>query len=309
MKNIKGIALALISSGTFGLIPLFSIPLLAAGMDSPSVLFYRFLISAIMMAVVCLIQKKSFRIPLKHIFAIFILSLLYAFTALFLILSYNYIPSGIATTIHFMYPILVSIIMVVFFREQKSVILFLAAILSVVGVVLLCWTGGDAVQFKGIVIASLTILTYATYIIGINKSEAGKIDTEILTFYILAFGALVFLVTALLKNNSISPIGDTPSFVRLLLLALLCTVISDVTLIMAIKQVGSTITSILGSMEPLVAVFVGVIVFSEHFDLLSFLGIILIIVSVGFVVARGTKQNKIKKSACAIEKQHHNPVA
>lgn len=304
MKSIKGIALALISSGTFGLIPLFSIPLLAIGMDSPSILFYRFLISAIIMGTICLFQKKSFKIPIKHIFVIFLLGLLYAATALLLILSYNYIPSGIATTIHFMYPILVSIIMMLFFKERKSAILFLAAVLSVIGVVLLCWTGGANIKMQGIIIASLTIVTYAVYIVGINKTEAGRINTEVLTFYILACGALIFFIAALFSGG-IAPIPDRASFVRLFLLALFCTVVSDLTLVMAIKLVGSTITSILGSMEPLVAVAVGVVVFSEHFDAYGFVGIVLIILSVTLVVRKSSTQNKLKESAKEVEK-HQN---
>lgn len=295
MKNIKGIIFALVSSGTFGLIPLLSIPVMETGMGAPSILFYRFLFSTLMMGGICLLKKESFKISTQHLTTIFALSLLYAATALLLIFSYNYIPSGVATTIHFMYPILVSILMVIFFKERKSIILIFAAILSLFGVILLCWTGGEDVKLTGILIASLTIVTYATYIVGINQTKAGRINAEILTFYILLFGALIFLIFGA-TTTGLESIPNTESFVRIFLLALLCTVVSDLTLVYAIKLVGSTITSILGSMEPLVAVIVGIFYFSENFTFSSFCGIILIVLSVVLVISKSAKKQNQTKS-------------
>lgn len=295
MKNIKGIIFALVSSGTFGLIPLLSIPVMETGMGAPSILFYRFLFSTLMMGGICLLKKESFKISTQHLTTIFALSLLYAATALLLIFSYNYIPSGVATTIHFMYPILVSILMVIFFKERKSIILIFAAILSLFGVILLCWTGGEDVKLTGILIASLTIVTYATYIVGINQTKAGRINAEILTFYILLFGALIFLIFGA-TTTGLESIPNTESFVRIFLLALLCTVVSDLTLVYAIKLVGSTITSILGSMEPLVAVIVGIFYFSESFTFSSFCGITLIVLSVVLVISKSAKKQNQTKS-------------
>lgn len=286
----------MISSGTFGLIPLFSIPLMNDGMNTPSILFYRFLFSTILMGVICLFRKENLKIPGKHILTIFRLSFLYAATALLLMYSYNYIPSGIATTVHFLYPILVSIIMVLFFKEKKSIIIFLAAILSLIGVFLLCWTDVEHIKAIGIFIVSGTVITYAFYIVGINQSEAGKIKTEVLTFYILMFGGFIFFLFTFFANG-IESIPNIQSWGRLLALALFATVISDLTLILAIKHVGSTITSILGSMEPLVAVSVGVLCFSEHFSLVSLLGISLIITSVTMVVLKSANKSSAPSSS------------
>lgn len=289
MKSFKGILLALVSSGTFGLLPLFSIPLLMEGMGEPSILFYRFLISAIIMGAICLMRGENLKINAHYLKAIIPFSIMYAATALLLLYSYNYIPSGIATTIHFLYPIMVSMLMVLFFKEKKSVILFIAAVLSIIGVALMCWTNTANIQLAGLIIAGLTVVTYSLYIISINQSKAGKeIKADVLTFYVLLFGAIIFLFFALF-NGGIQAIPSIEAFGRLTALALFATVISDLTLIMAIKYVGSTISSILGSMEPLVAVMVGVIYFSEYFDSYSLFGIILILVSVILVVSKTSR--------------------
>ncbi|WP_280673258.1 MULTISPECIES: DMT family transporter [unclassified Dysgonomonas] len=303
MKSFKGISYALISSGTFGLIPLFSIPLLGEGMSQASVLFYRFLISAILMGSICLLRKKDFRIDRKHMLPVVVLSLFYASTSLLLLFSYSYIPSGISTTIHFLYPILVSIIMVAFFKEKKSTILFLAAALSVIGVLVLCWTDAANVKFAGVLIAAATIITYSTYIVGLNQTSASKIDAEVLTFYVLFLGACLFFIFAL-ATTGIGTIPSFPAFGRLFLLALLPTVVSDLTLILAVKNIGSTVTSILGSMEPVVAVLVGVFYFSEHFDIVSLAGITLIITSVIMVVVRSSKKKELEPIPQLVK--HHN---
>lgn len=291
MKSLKGIIYALISSGTFGLIPLFSIPLmLDSHMGLPSILFYRFLFSTLLMGGICFFKKENFKISKKNIITIGWLGTLYAATAMCLIYSYKYIPSGLATTIHFLYPIAVSFLMVAFFKERKSIVLFLAAILSLLGVTLLCWSGEGSISMIGVAIASLTVITYSVYIVGINQSSVNKMSPEILTFYILLSGAVLFFIFAATSSTGIESIPNVTAFWRLSLLAFLPTVISDLTLILAIKYAGSTITSILGSMEPLVAVLIGVLYFSEYFNLNSAFGILLILVSVSLVIVFGRRK-------------------
>lgn len=290
MKNLKGVVLALVSSSTFGLIPLFSVPLLKEGLQIPSIMFYRFLFSTLIMGVACLLQKRNFSIQLNKLTIIFALGLFYAFTAIGLIFSYTFIPTGIATTIHFLYPVLVTVIMVFLFKERKSLSLILSAILSIVGVAFLCWSGNTILNPIGIIVALSTVVTYAVYIVGVNKSGVGEIDSHILTFYILLVGAIVFCIFGLFSTG-IQPISSSKEWFNLLLLAFLPTVISDLTLILAIKYAGSTTTSILGSMEPLVAVCIGVYFFSESFGYQNFVGLLLVIMSVILVIL--SKRNSV----------------
>ena len=291
-SNIKGILFALISSGTFGLVPLFSLPLMVPSLrpegilaiSVPTILFYRFLFSSITMGAVCSFKKMSLKINLKDIGMIFLLALLYAATAKFLVDSYEYIASGLATTIHFLYPIFVSFIMISFFKEKKSTILLIAALLSLLGVGFMCWHGETSKGLAtGLILSAITVFTYGLYIIGLNKSRVSQIPVETLTFYVLFFGCIIFFVYALLTTG-IEPINLTSDWVNLILLGFFATFISDLTLVLAIKYAGSTITSILGSMEPVVAVLIGSFFFAEHFDMYSALGLLLVLSSVTLVI-------------------------
>ena len=105
-------------------------------MSAATVLFYRMGVGALLIGAVALVQKKSFAVSLIELLKILVLGVLYAGTSLALIISYSYIPTGIATTIHFLYPIF-ALIMVSLFKEKCSFGLIAAAVVSLIGVALL----------------------------------------------------------------------------------------------------------------------------------------------------------------------------
>lgn len=290
VRGTSGVICAVLSSATFGMIPLFSVPLLDAGLASSSILCYRFLLATVMMAFVMFVSGREFKLHRATFGIGLLLSLLYAATAILLIESYKYIPSGVATTIHFLYPLAVTIIMSFIFRESTSVATYVAVVMSLAGVALLAWGKHFEGDFpRGVVLALSTVVTYALYIVGVMKSRAANVDTIVLTFYVLLFGAVFFFLYAF-ATDGVEPIRNWNNWRDIILLAFVSTVISDLLLVMAIKRIGSTMTSILGSMEPLTAVIIGVAYFNEHFDLASVVGLILIIVAVTLVIISSGKQ-------------------
>ena len=285
MRNFKGIIYAIISSTTFGLIPLFSLPLLHVGMATPAILFYRMLLSALMMGAVALTMRRNLRISGHDALTLFLLSLMYAATSLGLLRSYDYIPSGVATTVNFLYPLVVTIAMTLFFHERSSIWIAVAVFISLVGVALLAWGdgGGTKDSVRGLAFAGITVVTYAVYIVGVMKSRTAMLDSLVVAFYVLAFSAGIFLVYAL-TTSGIGVVHTWHTWRNLLLLALLPTVLSNFTLVLAIQQIGPTMTSILGSMEPLTAVLIGVVHFGERFNLDAGAGLILVITAVIIVI-------------------------
>lgn len=289
MKNIKGILYAITSSATFGLIPLFAIPVLRTGeMGTLSILFYRFGFGALMMGALALMGGKSFRISAREAGTLALFGFNYVATALGLLYSYNLVTSGVATTIHSLYPIVVSAIMILLFKEKKSPVLLLATVISVCGVWLLCWTEGE-MSVKGIVILLGTVVTYSIYIVSMSRSKVRRLDPMPLNFYILAVAAgLVGSVSFF--EGGVAIIPDNFILGNLLLLAFIPTVISNIALILAVKFAGSVKTSILGAMEPATAIAVGVFYFNEPFSLRNLLGFGLIVVATILVVASNSKR-------------------
>lgn len=134
MSSFKGFCYGIATSVTFGLIPLFTLPLMAKGMAFDSILFYRFLFATIALGIMLKVKKESFSIERKDIPLIILLGVFYTASAPFLFWGYNFMGSGMATTLHFTYPVFVTLLMLVLFREKASWMTWLAIVMAVFGV-------------------------------------------------------------------------------------------------------------------------------------------------------------------------------
>ena len=284
MFNWKGFICGVVTSATFGLIPLFTLPLLSGGMNVPSILFYRFLIATVLMGAFMAATGRSFKVNRKEFWVLAGLSLLYIGSAVFLFWSYHYLASGIATTMMFLYPVFVALIMITVFKERNSIWTMAAILLAVCGVALLSWNGkGGGVSWTGILLAVLSGFSYGIYIISVNKSCVKDMSSTKLTFYVFIFTALFLLAgTGLL--GKLQGVATPKAWMNLLLLAVIPTVVSNITLVAAIKAIGSTFASVLGAMEPVTAMTVGVLVFGEPFTHTTALGVVMIIFAVTMVI-------------------------
>lgn len=283
--HFKGFLSALVTSSTFGLIPLFTLPLMAAGMHFPSILFYRFGIAALMLGGILLFKGQDLRVTRPQLKTLAGLSLFYDGSAVFLLWSYHYLASGVATTINFLYPVFVMVIMIYVFKEPKSLWTFVALGLAFGGVAVLSLGGsmGGLPSPLGIGIDLLSALSYALYIVCVNRSCVKELGLLKLNFYIFLFASVGLLLLAL-GTGQFQRVPDIESDVNLTMLALVCTVASNMTLVYAVKHLGSTLTSVLGAMESVTAVCVGVWVFGEPFTRVVALGIGLIVAAVLTVV-------------------------
>lgn len=290
MSRLKGLMFGVISSSTFGLIPLFALPAIQGGIGVDSVMFYRFGISALVLGIWLLIRQHDLRINFRELLTLSGLGMFYAMTALLLTTSYLYIPSGIATTIHFLYPVVVTAVMILFFKDKISLPLILATFMAISGVYLLSNNGtAGNISLKGLLLVLTTVVTYALYIVGVNKSCVHKMDGLKLTFYVLFVGAVVFGLNLLVKGVPLDLIPDFRIGIYLVLLALIPTLISDFTLILSVQHVGSTTTAVLGCMEPMTAVAMGVLFLQEQLGIWQFLGMLVILMAVSMVILANGK--------------------
>lgn len=290
MNNIKGFAFGILTSATFGLIPLFTLPLMAKGMQFDSILFYRFLFASLALTGIMVAKKESFHIEKREIPVLVLLGFFYTASAMFLFWGYNFMSAGIATTFHFTYPIFVTLIMLLVFREKTPRITLVAIALAICGVARLSIGEGEMkMSALGVIIVLLSAVGYALYITTVNKSRIRNMTGRKLTFYVFIVSTLLFAVKAG-TNEGIQPIPDAMSLLNLVLLALVPTVISNITLVLAVHNIGGTLTAVLGAVEPITAVCVGVLVFGEPFTPNLATGILLIIVAVTLIILAKTIQ-------------------
>ena len=286
--KVKGYLLGAVAAATYGMNPLFALPLYADGMDADSVLFFRYLFAIPMLGAMILFRGRSFKVSMHDTLRLVFMGIMVAASSLALFLSYNYMAAGIASTMLFVYPILVAVIMVLFYKEKPSLLTMLCILLAISGIALL-YRGGDGatLSLTGTLLVFLSALTYAIYIVGVNHSSLKDVATLTVTFYVLLFGVGLFLVRILLGDGLTFPTrwylwGNAVA------LALFPTAISFLCTTTAIKYIGSTPTAILGALEPVTAVVIGITVFGEAFTLREGVGLVLIVSAVTLVIAGGS---------------------
>lgn len=287
-QRLQGIFYAALSSATFGLAPFFTLLLLGAGYSPFEVLAYRWGVAALFLGLCARAGGRSLRLQSAQAGAVLLLSVLRAATSLCLVVAYANIASGVASTIHFMYPLAVALAMMCFFREKRSGRVLGAVAVSIGGAVLLSAGNVDFSQgdtLLGIGAACTSVLTYGAYIIGVRKSGAASMDSTVLTGWVTALGALFFVAGGMLTGG-VRLETDGLAWGCILGLALPATAVSNMTLVLAIQRIGPTLTSVFGALEPLTAVIVGATFFREPFTLQGAAGIVLIVLAVGIVVFR-----------------------
>ena len=259
----KGYILGIIAAAAYGMNPLFALPLYKAGMNPDSVLFFRYLFAIPVLGIMIKARGRNFKLQRKEVLPLVIMGLLVALSSLALFLSYNYMEAGIASTLLFVYPIMVALIMAFVFKEKLTLLTISCILLALVGIGLLYKTSsGSTLSTTGIILVMVSALSYAIYIVGVNRSILKEIATLKLTFYILLFGMTLFLVRVDF-GKSLLTVDTWYLWGNLIALAIFPTAISFLCTTQAVQYIGSTPTAILGALEPLTAVFFGVTVFGE----------------------------------------------
>ncbi len=286
-KNaIIGYPAGIITGITYGLNPLFAVPLMNNGAAIESILFFRYSFAVVLLGAFLMLTKQSFKITAKQAGVLLTLGLLYTSSSILLFEAYNYIASGLATTLIFLYPVLVAIIMV-FLRVVPSWPVWLAIAATFGGVIIMTQgNGGESINPIGVALSMGSAFVYAMFIVIINRNNAiATVSNTLLTFYSLAVGAIVFWGKISFSDTAITTgITTSNDWLNLIGLALLPTIVSTATLAIATRNIGATKASVLGVFEPITAILIGTLMFGEPLTTNIIAGIGIAIVAVTFMI-------------------------
>lgn len=280
-----------IAAASYGTNLLFALPLYARGLNVNSVLFYRYAIAVLIYALwLKFVKKISFKITKKELLPIFALGVLYSISSITLFSSFQFIEAGVACTILFIYPVIVALIMSIFFKEKLTKTVIGSIFLTSIGILLLYkGKNGISLNINGIILVLFSALSYALYMIGINTIKPiQKINRAKLTFYVMTAGLTVYIYN-ILTTTPLQTLSTPSMWVFAIGLALFPTIISLETITISIKLIGSTTTAILGALEPLTAIFFGIIFFHEQMTVRIASGVILILIGVFQIILNKKK--------------------
>lgn len=292
--TLNGLFYAAISSASFGFSPLFSLALISLGFTNFDVLSYRWLTAAIVLVIYASAKKKALKLTnFDEIWKVVLLSMLRALTSITLLIGYANIASGIASTINFMYPVIVAMCMMIFYGEDRSWANVIAIVISILGVYLMANGDGLVIQGRnttlGLVCSIISAFSFAAYFLAMKKTRADKIESVKFTTWMMLLCAAYFIIGAFIVDGRITLAINFKSWLNILGLGLWATMVSNFTGVKAVRRIGPTLTSILGALQPLTAVVLGILFLDEHLGPRTFVGITLILVAVFIIIMHQKK--------------------
>lgn len=294
--KLKGVVCGLVAAITYGTNPLGALHLYDEGLNTDSVLFYRYGLSVLILGAFMLLRKKTFRISRKELALVSILGFIFAVSSITLFLSFTYMNAGIASTMLFVYPIMVAVIMALFFHEKINLVTFFSIILSLGGIALLYKDEtGTTLSTIGVLLVMVSSLSYSIYIVIVNKSSVSLPPIK-MTFYVLVFGTITVVLHSLTSESYHILKLTTPSmWAWSLMLAVFPTIVSLLLMVIAVKELGSTPTAIMGALEPVTAVIIGIFIFGDVFTLRLAYGIALILLGVTLIISGKSMRFRLAK--------------
>ncbi|MBR6439535.1 MAG: EamA family transporter [Bacteroidales bacterium] len=279
-KKVFGTICGILAAVFYGTNPLGALKLYEQGMNTNSVLFSRFTMAWIIISIILIIKKENLKVNKREFCVLTALGLLFTASSMTLYFSFKYIAAGVASTLLFTYPIMTAVIMGMFFKEKAGFKTIVAIILSLVGVLLLYWSdAGGALNTLGVILVLVSALTYAIYIIVVNRCPLEMSSFKI-NFYVVLYCAIGMAVFAWFTGQPLRIPHNAVSWFYAVWLAVVPATLSLVLMVYASKYVGATPTAILGALEPLTAVLIGIFVFDEPFGIRLAIGIVLILSAV-----------------------------
>jgi len=285
MKRYKGIICGILAAVCYGTNPLGALPLYEEGVNTSSVLFYRFSIAVVILGSMLIAERKSFSLNKHELKVLISLGLLFALSSITYYQSFHFMDAGIASTILFVYPVMVAVIMATCFHEKITLPMVMVIALSLVGIGLLYEGGaGATMSTAGIILVMLSALSYAVYIVVINQSKI-QMSSVKLTFYVMIFCMLTLLLYSFTSADLALQMPPSPTaWFYAGWLGLVPTVLSLVLMTISVHEAGATPTAVMGALEPMTAVAIGVLVFGELLTVRLVAGILLVLLSVTMIV-------------------------
>ena len=296
-SQLRGVVNGIISGVSFGMIPLFSIPVIAAGMDNVSILVYRFLFGSAAMLAILLLRNTNMRVSLSELLRIVLLAIFYITTALATLECYKYLSSGIATALVYTDPIWCALIGLAFLGDKFSIKLTSSILLASLGVMMMTgvFSGDGTFSMIGLLLGLASGLAYGIYLILVPRLKVKHIASLKLTFYVFFTGMWLLIAYSLMTNGGVEEVPDSSCWLDLALLGLIPTAISNICVTVSLKLIDSTIVAILGAFEPLTAMVVGVVILGEPLGFIGVVGGMLILVAVAILTINPQKLKFIRK--------------
>ena len=284
----RGIFLTVLSAVLYGLNPLFSKTINVGGCNSLTQTFARLAAGIVIFFILLVCSgsgsvREKLRLSRRELKDILICCIGYGLIGPLLFASYNYLASGLATTLHFVYPVLVVVACIAFRYERANRRKLVCCALCFAGILCFYTPGGD-VSAYGVFLALASGVAWAYYIVHLNSSGLVTMAPFKLAFWLCVFSAVLVGGITLAMGEFVWP---STAFTRGAL-ALYCCVSTAASLLFQLgnRFIGAQSASMLSTFEPLTSVVIGILVYHEVLTVRLGIGIFCILLAVFLLVDR-----------------------
>ena len=285
----KGVLAVVVASFLYGVMPIFTKRAMMEGLTSGAVVFYRLFFSAIVSFIVLKVLGIDMRASARQIVEMAIMGVIgFGATMALLTMAYSLIPTGLATMLHFAYPLFVTLVMTLIFKEKMTGLKAIACLCALGGLIFMA--DFSSLSVSGILLAISSGITYASYVIANKKLEFASLHGLVIVFYVSCFAGVFFGIKAVITKEMMLP--PTPLALGLVLtIAVFCTVMTLFLLTYGIKTLGASTASVLNMLEPVISLVAGMIIYKEAIATKGILGCVLVILA-GIAVAFDSANNR-----------------
>lgn len=273
----KGYIYTALSAIIFGLMPLLTKIIIARGATSLTIAFFRVFYVTIVLFFILKIKKIDLHIEKRDWLSVILTSVFGSgLTIIILNESYNHVDTGIATSLHFLYPLFVAILCCFFYGEKIKKKQIISLLFALVGII--CFMSKGNGSLFGYFLAIASGLTYAFYLVKMDKTGLVKMNALKLSFYLALFTTIEIFTINLFMQDVVFKM-DAIAYGLLLVLALSSSFLATVLLQEGVLLLGSTKASFICLLEPVTSMIVGILFLGEALTLNKGLGGLAIIIS------------------------------
>lgn len=275
--------------------PLFTKIIYSMGAGSVSAGFYRVSLSLFTILIIQLLLKNKIKLSLKEFLVLLIPSISFIGTVISLYSSYNYIGSGLATSLHFLYPAIIFLFTIIMTRSKASSVEIICLFVSMISIFMLMGKN-TSLDIRGVLLAIFSAFTYSIYSISLQNNNIKKINSFTILFYINLFASIILLIYSFIAKEKIFLPASFNDWVFIFLYSTILTIGAAFFYQKGVEFIGAKYTANLSILEPVVGVLSGIIFMRESASSLQMLAIVLILFSTLVLVNFSNKKESQKAS-------------
>lgn len=276
-RVVTGTLLTIASALIFGLTPMLNTATYDMGGSPMTMTFYRSFIALPIIFVILKIRKVPLRISVREAAELAVTGAFNIATSILLFSSYAYIGVGMGTTLHFLYPVFTIALGYLLFRDRLGKVKIISLVMATVGMGMA--TGSSGFNITGVTVAAASGLTYAGYLLALEKTSIKTMDNMKAMLYICIFSC-IFTLGCDVFAHDITFILPLRAMIYTVIFAVLNSCVAHVILIKGVKYIGAGNASIYSMFEPVSSVIGGMLILRETITPLKTLSCIIIFTAV-----------------------------